>query len=913
MKKIRNIIIVAAIAIGILSIQPAFSRTRVVSEASKNLTLQKIEIEWQAIKPVGTIEVSNGKLLNIKILKGKGRVTANKIEFFSNAETRILITLVDVCNKKGSDATLVTINTRENPFSFFLRDVQKDYPIYIPDYHVFVTESGDSRTYAQLSNLYRDSSLLTKYQEIEKEAEYSFSTAAERTRNQPCPTWLGISRDMRIFVLSDSRSDPTAELNSIIPRNSSSPVYLPELNNAPLEFAYGMGRGQGVELNLVRRLEDGVIPILHSTLTDEDIEYHSTIFVSNEKSPLTVSSPKGTDFLVADNYSGGHMFTSEQKEMLNNRLLAEKNKLEETVLYGRVEAINKSKVPRYAWLKTIRFGVSWWKKVNYTFNSLNGFSSFQSGNVYAISKLNGLPLPNEEMAILLKPGEKAVLEFVIPHSPVSAERAVELSKQSFDARFEECRNFWKAKLKMAAQINVPEPRINEMIQAGLLHLDLTTYGNDPGETLAPAIGVYSPIGTESSPIIQFYNSMGLSDISKRSLMYFLDKQHADGMIQNFGGYMVETGAALWSMGEYFRYTKDTNWVRLVENKLLKSCDFLLQWRNKNKKEELRNKGYGMIDGKVADPEDPFHQYMLNAYAYIGISRVAEMLEGIDSANSSRLFKEAEEWKKDIRASLSFSIAHAPVVPLGDGTWCPTVPPWTEAIGLRALHLINETFFSHGTVTAPDVLLGPLYLVFCEVLAPDDPISKMMLNYHSELFYLKNAAFSQPYYSRHNWVQLKLGMVKPFLKTYYNTFSALADRETYSFWEHIYHVSAHKTHEEGWFLMETRWMLYLEQGQTLKLLPGIPREWMKDGKQIELKNVASYYGLISLNVNSKIAKGFIEASVECPGDRKPDQIILRIPHPENKRPVKVIGGLYDEESESVTIKPFNGSAKIKLTY
>jgi hypothetical protein len=52
------------------------------------------------------------------------------------------------------------------------------------------------------------------------------------------------------------------------------------------------------------------------------------------------------------------------------------------------------------------------------------------------------------------------------------------------------------------------------------------------------------------------------------------------------------------------------------------------------------------------------------------------------------------------------------------------------------------------------------------------------------------------------------MVKPFLKTYYNPFSALADRETYTFWEHLYKVSVHKTHEEAWFLMETRWMLYL---------------------------------------------------------------------------------------------------------
>ena len=57
-------------------------------------------------------------------------------------------------------------------------------------------------------------------------------------------------------------------------------------------------------------------------------------------------------------------------------------------------------------------------------------------------------------------------------------------------------------------------------------------------------------------------------------------------------------------------------------------------------------------------------------------------------------------------------------------------------------------------------------------------------------------------------------------------AGLADRETYTFWEHYFHASPHKTHEEGWFLMQTRWMLWLEDGDTLKLLPGVPRAWLE---------------------------------------------------------------------------------------
>ncbi len=126
-----------------------------------------------------------------------------------------------------------------------------------------------------------------------------------------------------------------------------------------------------------------------------------------------------------------------------------------------------------------------------------------------------------------------------------------------------------------------------MIRAGLLHLDLITYGLEPQGVLAACPGVYSPIGSESSPIIQFYCSMGLHDVARRSLMFFLDKQYDDGMIQSFGGYMIETGAALYTIGEYFRYTRDTAWIRQIQPRLLKSCEFLIKWREKNLKRILK--------------------------------------------------------------------------------------------------------------------------------------------------------------------------------------------------------------------------------------------------------------------------------------------------------------------------------------
>lgn len=109
-------------------------------------------------------------------------------------------------------------------------------------------------------------------------------------------------------------------MNAIRPLFSSKDVVLPELKTDYTEFGYVIGRGQGVERNMTRRLVDGVLPILGSTYIDEDIEYKSTAFATLEKSALTNRSNYGTDYLVANKFSAGYMFTNEQEESVNQRL-----------------------------------------------------------------------------------------------------------------------------------------------------------------------------------------------------------------------------------------------------------------------------------------------------------------------------------------------------------------------------------------------------------------------------------------------------------------------------------------------------------------------------------------------------------------------------------------------------------------
>jgi len=189
----------------------------------------------------------------------------------------------------------------------------------------------------------------------------------------------------------------------------------------------------------------------------------------------------------------------------------------------------------------------------------------------------------------------------------------------------------------------------------------------------------------------------------------------------------------------------------------------------------------------------------------------------------------------------------------------------------------------------------------------------MLETHSELMTRQNVAFSQPKYSRHPYIHLRRGETKAFLASWYGTLASISDRETYTFIEHYFGVGPHKTHEEAWSLMETRWMLYLEEGRTLRLLAGVPRAWLEDGKAIAVDHAASYFGPLSFRVESRAAKNEIHVTVTCAGPRHPDTVEIRVPHPAGLRAKTVSAGTYDPATETVRIEHFTGSAEVKLQF
>ena len=154
-----------------------------------------IAILWNDSTVEGMIALTNtGRITSLKAF-GEGKAQGDA--FSLTGDARLHVDVGEAMLEIGSFATVVNVRTKTNPFSFFLRDVCAENPIYIPQYGGAVTEAADRRSLRQIAASIEAKGLQTRLQEIASRPERSFRRAAKLTRDLKCVTWLGLSRDIR--------------------------------------------------------------------------------------------------------------------------------------------------------------------------------------------------------------------------------------------------------------------------------------------------------------------------------------------------------------------------------------------------------------------------------------------------------------------------------------------------------------------------------------------------------------------------------------------------------------------------------------------------------------------------------------------------------------------------------------------
>src|SRR5690606_25431221 len=107
----------------------------------------RIRIEWTQGQQAGMIGVDNGSSSRLTNHKRRVKVSVDDYHDTRDGNNALVVDCEDVNLKVGPGSTVITVDNQPNAFSFFLRDVTSDYPIYIPAYGVMVLRADDPRSY----------------------------------------------------------------------------------------------------------------------------------------------------------------------------------------------------------------------------------------------------------------------------------------------------------------------------------------------------------------------------------------------------------------------------------------------------------------------------------------------------------------------------------------------------------------------------------------------------------------------------------------------------------------------------------------------------------------------------------------------------------------------------------------------
>ncbi len=433
--------------------------------------------------------------------------------------------------------------------------------------------------------------------------------------------------------------------------------------------------------------------------------------------------------------------------------------------------------------------------------------------------------------------------------------------------------------------------------------------------------------------------LGNLEFARRSLEFFIKRYSPEGFLTT-GYTLMGTGWHLWTLGEYYRLTRDKAWLEQVASEVARVCEWICKQRTKTKKlgpHATKVPEYGLMPpGVMADWNAFNYHFCLNGYYYAGLKSAAEALADIGDPRGAEYLKEAEDFRREILRAYKWTQSLSPVFPLQNGTWVLEYPGRLHCPGQTAHFFPGE---DGNRSWAYDVELGAHQLVPLGVLDATSNEVEQMMNHMEDVQFLADGWFDypaeknkadwfnlggfakvQPYYCRNAEVYALRDDVKPFIRSYFNALASLLNRENLSLWEHFNNAGAfNKTHETGYFLHQTRTMFVMERGVELWLAPFVTNNWLRDGMVVEVKNAPTEFGKVAFRIESRVAERQILATVEPPHRSQPASIVLRLRHPDGKRikSVRVNGEPYenfDSIKEIIRIAgSFNGKIEVVAQY
>jgi hypothetical protein len=851
----------------------------------------------------GSIEVLNGELQSLEPFSPASAIQVQRPNSWEcrgkNATDGVKAVIWYAYNADGEsfDTSIVTVRTNTNGFSFDMHDLDAGERIFIKDFDILISASAWNVSLEGFKRQLAQSPEGAIYDLIHKMPEQTLQKAwAEMP-----PKGRGIH-----FIMSCKGRRQKFGVDT------HGHVFCPKLWNFRVKGKYSdrflwaddticYGFGFPEREPDERHLEGDLLPIIYSKWLEDDIAYEQEAFAT-----LLFKDALG-DLESEDSIDGDDPVALMVKMTLSSRGPSPKAvtlDLTSTCKKywgdqtGRSEKLEVKGEMVFASSNALRYYVDANGRGSLDENTTNGTLSY---------------------VVDLKPGDSHTVYFKIPFMTLRDDWEIaKLRALSYEVERDKIATYWLGLLGRGAAIEVPDKWLSDFHRAYLTHVYITD-DKEPGSKrymCRVSSFNYGVFPNESCMVIGELDRRGLHEEAERQLDVFLEYQGTkqipgnfsshEGLYYGAGGYECghygqHHGWVLWCLAEHYQYTQDKGWLLKAAPSMIRACDWIIDERKATMKMDQKGRRaieYGLMPaGPLEDVTEFWYWMATNIHSYRGLYSAAKALEGVGHPDGERLREEAVAFKLDLLAAIAEAGLRNPVVKLRDGTWVPHFPSRIHRRG-RDIGWIRET------------LEGAMNLVIFGLIEPESERAKWILeDYEDNLYISEQYGYALPDFA-HHWFSrggfsmqpnlygfqipyLKRNDVKHFLRAFFNSFAVAFYPDTRMLTEHPLPTMADwsgdhfKTSDEAISCYCLRLMLLYERERELLILPATPQQWLEDGNHISVKDMVTYFGIVSFEVKSRLGEGLIHVSLSPPVRRAPETITIRLIHPQGLKIVKAL--------------------------
>ncbi|MPY86977.1 MAG: hypothetical protein GEU99_03555 [Luteitalea sp.] len=478
-------------------------------------------------------------------------------------------------------------------------------------------------------------------------------------------------------------------------------------------------------------------------------------------------------------------------------------------------------------------------------------------------------------------------DFVVklPSAVVTADEAAALTAIDYARAREATLQFWSEYVGRGAQFRVPEKTVNDLFRANLWHalrLPRRHGGQEPDAAIDLPYSnfAYSQSGTpwpvNHAVYVDYmlYDLRGYHAISAEELEAQLrNNQEQDGHVSGFANWLVYTPAMLYAVAQNYLLSGD----RAAFERLLPSSLKAMDWCLSQIERASGGDGpaRGLVRGPLNDGTGDGIWAFNQAYLFAGLDLLGRALQEHGHSRATEALAGARAMHTAIERGFQAASVRSPIVQLRDGTWMPYVPAEALTYG----RLLTEWY-------PTDVDTGAVHLLRLKALAAQGILADSLLNDHEDnLFYKGWGMANEPIYNQQATAYLLRDEPEAAIRAFY---SYIASAFSHSVLEPVEHRWTHPQYfgppstDGAWFELYRNMLVHERDEGALLFGQATPRAWLQDGQQIEVERAPTYYGPVSMTIESHVEAGEIRADVQMPSRSQPKTLLVRLRHPDGQR-------------------------------